>query len=70
MLHYELAKARQADLLREAADFHAGKDTSSQLGRAVHALARRVFLACRDTVVNLGETRPIQRRASAWLNLR
>jgi hypothetical protein len=70
MLHYELAKQRQADLLREAADFHAGKDTSSPLDRAVHALARRVFSVCRDTVVILGETRPIQRRASAWLNLR
>jgi hypothetical protein len=70
MLNYELATARQADLLREAADFHAGKDTSSRLGRAVQTLVRRVYLACRDTVVSLGETRPIQRRASAWLNLR
>lgn len=70
MLHYELAKARQADLLREAAAIHAGTDPASRSGRKLFALAQGALARFQATMAHLRETKPVRRRALALLGQR
>jgi hypothetical protein len=69
MLMHDLVKARQEDLLREANKEQRVAALSPQPSRLT-LLARRALARWRAAVANLRETRPLRRRASAWLNQR
>ena len=69
MLMDDLVKARQADLLREAQREQLVEALSPRPDRLT-VRAQRALARWRATLAHLGGTRPLRRRASAWLHTR
>jgi hypothetical protein len=69
MLMDDLVKARQADLMREAKKEQIVEALSPRRN-LLSTLAQAMLAHWRATLVILEQTRPIRRRASAWLGQR